>query len=176
MRERARALDIKVIPWARLANTLQGDTLALIKSKLALLILTANTWDDDTILPNYENEAEKIPPGMVGDILYDELGWNGLTGWSTNGWLGSDLDFSPLSADPALLQIFPTDLRWNISDIPQKMGDCVYHARELGFNYVGVTYQTYDNARPVWYDCASHMHSTYPGNLIANGDWGKWYQ
>jgi hypothetical protein len=176
VRARAHSLDVKVMPWVRLAHSNSGETIEHVKVKLSLLVDTAQAWGCDTILPNYEDEASTIRPSLVAEYLYGQEDWLGHTGWSTNGWLGNDIDYTAIADDPVLLQIFPTDLRWDPLDIEKKMGDCVYHAREKGFSYVGVTYQTYANARPGWYDCASHMHSTYPGNLIAGGDWGKWYQ
>jgi len=161
----------------RLAHVEQGDTWEHVKQRLALLVLTAQSWGENTIIPNYENEAETFSPSLLTDHLYGVMDWDGDTGWSTQAWLPNDVDYTPFRVqDPALLQIFPKDLRWEPWQIQSKMGDCVWHAREKGFRYVGVTYQTYGEAVPSWYDCESHMHSTFPGNLIAHGQWGEWYR
>jgi hypothetical protein len=85
------------------------------------------------------------------------------------------VNWLPLKNDAVLLQIFPKDNRWAPIEVKQKMRDCVAHAREEGLWSVGVTYQTYADAQPEWYDVASFAHSTFPGNLIAHGDWPKWY-
>ena len=85
------------------------------------------------------------------------------------------MDWSPLTADPVLLQIFPKDNGWEVWEIAEKLGDCVGHARNEGFTYVGVTYQTYDQAQPGWYDVGAFQHSTFPGNLIQAHQWKEWY-
>ena len=178
-RARADALDIKVIPWVRLAHVKQGDTVENVKHKLKLLVDTAAVWQTDWILPNYEDEAETFPPNFV-KLSLDETGWKGNTGWSTLAWLPNGVDYTAMRNDPVLLQIFPTDLRWpkDYATIKAKMGDCIYHASQGGFQYVGVTYQTYDNATPSLYDVESYQHSVYPGNVIHmdNGTIGfsKW--
>lgn len=56
------------------------------------------------------------------------------------------------------------------------MADCVWHARDLGFVYVGVTYQTYADATPAWFDVENHQHSVFTGNVIPYGEWNKWFQ
>lgn len=153
-----------------------------MKQRLALLIITANAWGVNTIIPNYENEANVFLPGDVAGYLYDYADWDGQTGWSTQAWVPNGPNFSRMASrgDSALLQIFPTDNRWPMdrATIDQKMADCVWHARvEKGFTYVGVTYQTYQGATPGLFDCASWQHSTFPGNVISHGQWrGTWYQ
>lgn len=174
-RQRAAAQGVKVIPWVRLARIDQGETWEHVKQRLSLLKGTAQSWGEDTILPNYEDECETFPPDQVADYLYGSLGWGGNTGWSTLAWLANDPDFTAINDDPVLLQIFQKDNRWEPSQIPTKLGDCVAHARGKGFTYVGVTYQTYADALPSWYDCGAFMHSTFPGNVIAHGEWDKWY-
>lgn len=175
VRARAASLGIKVVPWIRLAHA--EDNFEIVKQRLSLLISTAQAWGTDTILPNYENEAERFSPAAVADYLYGYADWDGLTGWSTQAWLPNRPDFTPLNKDPVLLQIFPQDNRWDPWEIPQKLGDCVAHARnDKGFTYVGVTYQTFGGANPSWYDCESFMHSTFSGNLIQPGQWGSWYR
>lgn len=175
VRNRAKAQGAKVIPWIRLAHVEQGDTFEHVKQRLSLLMTTAVSWGEDTILPNYENEAGTFSPEQVADYLYGYANWDGLTGWSTQAWLPNDPDFMPLVEDPVLLQIFAADNRWEPWQIPIKLGDCVAHARDKGFTYVGVTYQTYGGAQPSWYDCGAFMHSTFPGNVIPHGDWPIWY-
>jgi hypothetical protein len=169
-------MGIRAFPWVRLAHVNKGDTYEDAKLKLSLLVTTAHSWGENIIIPNYEDECSSISPRSLADWLYGFLNWKGETGWSTLAWLNNDVDFRPIARDSALLQIFPTDARWPINEIGKKMGDCVWHARDKGFTYVGVTYQTYAGAQPAWYDCASCMHSTYPGNLIGHGQWGDWYQ
>lgn len=173
-RQRADSLGVKVIPWVRLAH--EGDSFEDVKTKLNLLISTAQVWGSDTIIPNYEVEAGWFSPAAVADYLYGYANWDGKTGWSTLAWLQNDVDWSPIVKDPVLLQIFPKDNGWPVSEVNQKMGDCVAHARDEGFTYVGVTYQTYGDAVPGWFDVESHQHSTFPGNLIAHGQWGSWYR
>jgi hypothetical protein len=173
VRDKAAAMNIKVIPWRRLAH--EGDNFETIKDHLNLLVSTAQAWGSDTILPNYEDEAKTYPPAQVAEHLYGYVDWDGLTGWSLTGWLFNAVDWTPIAHDPALLQIFPADLQWPVDEIAQKQGDCVEHARDKGFTYVGVTYQTYAGAQPAWFDVASYQHSTFPGNVIASGQWGEWY-
>jgi hypothetical protein len=170
-RERAQQRGIKAIPWMRLANHL--DTWEEVKDHLSLLVLTAQSWGVDTIIPNYEDEAGRFSPMDVQNHLRNVLDWDGYTGWSTQAWLPNDPDFRPMKYDSVLLQIFPTDNRWAVEEISQKQADCVGHARDKGFTYVGVTYQTYNTAVPGWYDVKSFQHSTFPGNVIS--DWPSWY-
>lgn len=158
----------------------QGEDFETIKQRLNLLTSTAFVWNEDIIMPNYENEASTYSPEQVADYLYGYANWDGKTGWSTQGWLPNDVDFSPLGerGDPALLQIFPTDLKWDFHPvvIAQKMRDCIVHARQLGFTYVGVTYQTYASCYPDLFNCTDYMHSVFPGNVIAHGEWDEWFK
>jgi hypothetical protein len=176
VRERAAAHNIKIIPWIRLCNINAGDNWATIKDRLSLLRDVALLWGSDTILPNYENESDMYQPHLLHAWLYDFLGWQGFTGWSTQAWLPNDTNYRLFCehGDSVLLQIFPEDLRWDPADIPEKLGDCVAHAREKGFTYVGVTYQSYRTS-PEWFDCGAFCHSTFTGNTILEGEWGKWY-
>ena len=153
-----------------------------MKQRLALLVTTAQVWGENIILPNYEDEAAHFSPSSVAEYLRGVLDWDGETGWSTLAWLLNNVDYRPFArtGDSVHLQIFPRDNRWAVHEIPQKMRDCLWHARvDMGMKYVGVTYQTFgegvEQAQPSWYDCASYMHSTFPGNRIAHGQWGSWY-
>jgi hypothetical protein len=175
VRARAQTFNVKVFPWVRLAHVNHGDTFENVKERLSLLVLTAQVWGVDTIIPNYENEADTFSPAEVQNHLRNVLDWDGDTGWSTQAWLPNAPDFLPMANDSVLLQVFPTDNRWTVDEIEQRQGDCVAHARDKGFTYVGVTYQTYGSATPGWYDVASHQHSTFPGNLIQHGQWDEWY-
>jgi hypothetical protein len=168
------------VPWIRLCHPNMGEDFETIKQRLSLLMTTADSWGDRIILPNYEVEAETYHPSVVADYLYGYADWDGETGWSTLAWLPNDVNFRPFSdrGDPALLQIFPKDARWlyNYDIVNQKMGDCVYHARvHSGFDYVGVTYQTYDDISPLVFDTHSYAHSVFTGNLIGHGQWPHWF-
>lgn len=179
VRQRAASLGVRAIPWVRLAHVNHGETWEHVKQRLSLLTVTAQVWGENTIIPNYEDEAHNFSPSVVADYLYGVLNWTGETGWSTQAWVPNDPDFALLArrGDSVLLQIFPQDNRWEPWQIPTKLGDCVAHARvDKEFRYVGVTYQTYAGATPSWYDCESFMHSTFPGNLIGHGEWGNWYR
>lgn len=116
----------------------------------------------------------------------DETLWEGNVGWSMLGWLPNGVDFSPMTQrdQPVLLQIFPGDMRSNFPDdtrhdpahVADVTADCVWHARmDKGFQYVGVTWQTYGDMTAADYDCSSFMHSTFPGNLISRAAWADWY-
>jgi hypothetical protein len=180
-RDRAESLGIRVMPWIRLCHPNHGEDFETIKQRLSLLMVTAEAWGDKIILPNYEVEAEIYTPDAVADFLYNYADWDGETGWSTLAWLPNSVDFSPISdrKDPALLQIFPKDNNWlyNYDIVNQKMGDCVYHARvDKGFDYVGVTYQTYDHISPLVFNTHSYAHSVFPGNLIGHGQWPLWFR
>lgn len=180
-RQRAANLGIRTIPWIRLCHVEKGEDFETIKQRLSLLMATAISWGENLILPNYENEAETHSPHDVAEYLYGYANWDGETGWSTQAWLPNAVDFTLISdhGDPCLLQIFPTDLRWSkdYATIKRNMGGSVYHARvDKGFNYVGVTYQTYDNATPDLFDVDSFMHSVFPGNKIGQGEWPLWFK
>lgn len=167
-------MGIEVMPWIRLAHVELGDDEATVEERLNLLVQTASQWGCDTILPNYENEAGTISPHTVRFLL-DKTGWRGDTGWSTQGWLPNDVDYSPINDDPVLLQMFPADMRFDPAEMKQKIEDCVWHARvQKGFTYVGITEQTYGNALPTWYD-QSGSHSVFPGNVIPHGEWHLWF-
>ena len=171
-RQRAASQNVKVIPWMRLAN--EHDTVFQFEQHIRYLINIARIWGCDTIMPNYENEAERYPPILAKETIKD-AGWTGNVGWSTQGWLPNDTDFGPINDDPVLLQIFPQDMRFPPDQVDQKIKDCVWHARvDHGFIYVGVTYQTYGNATHDWYPLEG-THSVYPGNEIKAADWVKWF-
>lgn len=180
-RARAASLGIRVVPWIRLCHVEHGENFETIKQRLSLLMTTAESWGDKIILPNYEVEAETYSPASVADYLYGFADWDGETGWSTLAWLPNDVNFRPIAdrKDPVLLQIFPKDNNWqyNYDIVHQKMGDCVYHARvDKSFDYVGVTYQTYDNISPLVFNTQDYAHSVFTGNLIGHGQWPLWYQ
>lgn len=174
VRLRAERLGVRVIPWVRLCRLKEGENFDTIKQRLLLLADTAEAWDEVLILPNYEDEASTYPPWMVADYLDHTLNWRGEAAWSTLGWLQNDLDWTPLAQDPVLLQIFQKDMGWPVDEIAKKQADSVYHAREKGFTYVGVTFQTYAGAQPGWYNLEG-THSVYPGNLIQHGEWDDWF-
>jgi hypothetical protein len=155
----------------------QGDGEAVVLANLMKLVNAANAWNGKIILPNYERECETIRPDTVARLL-KQTGWDKDTGWSTLAWLQNDVDFTPIAHDPVLLQIFPADTHWPLDYgiIKQKMGDCVWHARQKGFTYVGVTYQTYAGATPALFDVESYQHSVFPGNVIGHGEWPDWFQ
>ncbi len=174
-RARATGMGIRAIPWIRLCHPNEGEDFETIKERLALLVLTAQVWGETAIMPNYENEAEPYSPASVNEYLRGYLDWDGETSWSMPGWLANSPDYRSMAGDSVHLQIFPADMRWAIADIPRKMGDCVEHARDKGFTYVGVTYQTYASAQPAWFDVGSYQHSTFPGNQILAAEWPQWY-
>lgn len=89
------------------------------------------------------------------------------------GWLPNSPVYDALNQYPALLQIFPADLGWKIEDIAVKTAGCVEHARDKGFTYAGVTYQTYAGAQPSWYDLRG-TYSLYTGDNVSAGEWSKW--
>lgn len=175
-RARAQQFGVRTIPWIRLCHPEHGEDFETLKQRLSLLTLTAQAWGENVILPNYEVEASLYAPADVMNHLRNVLDWDGEVGWSTLAWLQNDVDWQPLDRDAALLQIFPKDNGWMVEEIPYRMADCVVHARQEGLTYVGVTYQTYAGATPQWYDVASYQHSTFPGNVIAHGQWSSWYQ
>jgi hypothetical protein len=173
VRRKAAKYGIVAMPWLRLARS-PDDGETVIKDNLRTLVETARSWNVNFILPNYEKEAEWCEPNTVAALLKG-TGWKGNTGWSMQGWLPNDVDYSPINDDPVLLQIFPEDLKWDVDDIPSKMSDCVYHARvDHGFMYCGVTYQSYRDAEASWYDCEID-HSVFTGNTISPEDWKDWF-
>jgi hypothetical protein len=168
---RAAAIGVAYLPWARLAQP--GEPSSAVQGKLELLAQVGRAWNAPAILPNYEKEAETVSPAAVAKMLL-MVDWPRLVGFSTQGWLANDVDFGPLNAHPVLLQCFPTDAGWQPADVRQKTLQCVTHARDKGFVYVGCTFQTYADALPDWYDIASFQHSLYPGDGLF-GQWGKWF-
>ncbi|MEM3097518.1 MAG: hypothetical protein QXU32_02215 [Nitrososphaerales archaeon] len=174
VRSRATLWGIEVYPWARLAHP-GRDSIAVLRQQLTNLVATAKSWGSRYILPNYEKEAETFSPEVVKKEL-DKLGWTGLVGWSTEGWLPNNVDYSPINKDPVLLQIFPEDMRLphDPSVINKTMLDCVKHARiDKGFTYVGVTYQTYRISSKM-FDLKG-THSLFTGDYVsANNEWPWW--
>lgn len=172
--EYARRGNIKVFPWGRLAHAEQGEGLEHCKRQLDNLRRAAEAWGSDTIIPNYENEAEVIPPVEIARYLYST--WRGKVGWSMQGWLPNDVKYHPICADPVLLQIFPADMQIALfpSVIESVLRDCVAHARKHGFRYVGVTYQAYGNVTHALWDCTRY-HSIFPGNVVPASDWQWWF-
>lgn len=171
VRMKAAALGVPVFPWGRVGHP-ESETRRDAEDFLGNLVFIGHQWGSEWILPNLEKEAESIaPPGFCAEVLRG-LGFPGHVGWSTQAWLPNSVDFSPIAHDPVLLQIFPEDNRWTPEEIPQKMTDCLRHARDKGFVYAGVTYQTY-RAEPSWYDLTG-VHSFFTGDDIGPGNWDKW--
>lgn len=146
------------------------------------MITAARLWNTNWIMPNYENESEVISPKDLRAHL--DVRWNGRTVWSSLGWLPNSVDFSPITRDPMLLQIFPSDMKGSFpgdtrhdpKHVAKIAGDCVQHARvDHGFTYVGVTWQTYHDMEAEDYDC-TNTHSTFPGNEISPDRWDAWYK
>lgn len=171
VRNRAANMGIEVFPWIRLAN--DKDTVFQFEQHIRHLVNIGRIWKSKWILPNYEKEAERFAPSLARSILND-TDWEGLTGWSTLGWLLNDVDYSPICNDPALLQIFPEDMKFPPEMVDEKVSDCVYNARvNHGFTYVGVTYQSYRSSH-TWFDC-DITHSVFTGNTIPASDWDLWF-
>jgi len=173
--QRSAQYRIKVIPWARLCHGWEGLPTAL--QKFQKMKAAADLWGTDWILPNYEDEAEKGLPPHLALEAFSLSGWKKNVGWSTQGWLPNSVDYLDIYKDPVLLQIFPTDMR---KPPPVKLltTDCIKHARGLDesihrFTYVGVTYQTYGEAKPWWYDL-SGVHSIYHGDGLES-KWAIWF-
>lgn len=160
--ERARALEVDVFPWARCRTLVECwnllDTADLVSFKAIL---------------NIEDEFESVcAPDKVAGVVADfpELD----VGISSVAWLYNDVDFKPLAKLPMLLQIFPADNRWEPSELEAKQADCVKHARDHGFTYVGVTFQAYGAAEPSWYAYHEGVRSYYSGDDVGAGNWSTW--
>jgi hypothetical protein len=162
LRATARTNGVTVYPWRRCFTP---DGLH------ALLELASDEGVQP--LPNLESELEgALPPDTVAQIVsqypVDPVGW------STLGWLQNDVDFAPIAQRPALLQIFPTDMRLDPVELRSTQAACVRHARDKGFVNVGVTFQTYGTAKPEWYAYYAGVRSLYTGDDLGLGGWEAW--
>jgi hypothetical protein len=127
------------------------------------------------VLLNIENEFQSdLPPKTVREVIEEFPEMH--VGISTVGWIYNDIDLEPLAHLPFLLQCFAQDAHWSPEDIPQKIADCIWHARnDHGLTYVGVTVQTYGDAVPEWYaSTEGDVRSYYTGDDMGQGGWAQW--
>lgn len=159
--DRARANDVQVYPWMR-CRTLQDCWDLLDHADMV------STWG----ILNLEDELKDgVSPAAVAGLLDD---FDVEVGISSVAWLYNDVDFSPLAELPMLLQVFAQDNRWEPAELERKQRDCVTHARDKGFTYVGVTFQTYGEAEPDWYVYHDGTRSYFTGDDIGAGQWEAW--
>jgi len=162
--DRARGLGVDVFPWARCYTLDDCSRLLDLADDVAFRAIL-----------NIEDEFQTaVDPNDLAALLDDSEVRLDEIGLSSVAWLYNDVDFSPLSAYPMLLQLFPTDMRRDPADLEQIQADCVVHARDKGFTYVGVTFQTYAGARPEWYAYYEGARSLYTGDDVGAGNWGAW--
>lgn len=169
VRSRADALNMPCKPWARLGLPDQGETRDDCLVMLQTIYQACDAWGENGI-PNVETEFERIFPP---DELAAEIDHR-IEGLSSVAWLYNAVNFTPVAHLPLLLQIFKTDNRWTVDEIEKRQADCVLHAREKGFTYVGVTFQTYGGAQPSWYAYHSGTRSYFTGDDIGGGQWAPW--
>lgn len=163
VRDIASVNGVTVYPWQRCFN------------ELALRHLMQLAVENGVQpLPNLEKELEgEMPPTKVERICLEYA--VAVVGWSVLGWLPNDVDMSPMGqAAPVLLQLFPQDMRRDPSELEKIQRDSVVHARDLGCKNVGVTYQTYGEATPEWYEFWGGVRSYYTGDDIGAGGWSTW--
>lgn len=159
--DRARREGITVMPWRRCFDEQQLRALMQLASDLAV-----------QPIPNLEDELETtLAPARVAAICREYP--VAVAGWSLVGWLYNDVDHRPLTYAPALLQLFPFDMRFDPVDLPRKQRDCVWNARRHGFRHVGVTFQVYRGAKPEWYAYHRGTRSLYTGDDVGTG-WQAW--
>jgi hypothetical protein len=166
VRERAKAANVEVLPWAR-CRTL---------SDCHDLLETADAFASKVIL-NIEDEFKDVlSPARVAAMLPDyTLQSNALdVAISTVGWVYNDVDYNPLGDYPVLLQIFPTDMRRDPAELETIQAQCVAHARDKGFTYVGVTIQAYGDAKPEWYGYIDGTFSIFSGDDVGSSNWAAW--
>ena len=166
VRERARDANVEVLPWAR-CRTL-ADCHDLLE--------TADVFASKCLL-NIEDEFKDVlPPFRVAELLSDyTMQSRGLdVGISTVGWVYNSVDYLPLANYPALLQLFPTDMRLDPADLEEIQAQCVAHARDKGFTYVGVTIQAYGGAKPEWYGYIDGTFSIFAGDDVGSSNWAAW--
>jgi hypothetical protein len=166
VRERALPVGVEVFPWKRCR------TVADCHDLLELADLFASR-----VILNIEDEFKDVlPPSLVASLLRDyTLQASALdVGISTVGWVYNSVDYEPLGDYPVLLQLFAADMRRDPAELEQIQADCVAHARDKGFTYVGVTFQTYGDAEPGWYAYHKGTRSYYTSDDIGGGQWGPW--
>lgn len=167
---RARALDVNVFPWARCRTADEVYALCDTADLVAFQVIV-----------NVEDEfKDTLPPKAVATLLrdFDELE----IAISMPAWAYNDVDYAPLAEYPMLLQLFPQDMRIDPSELEQKQRDCVTHARDKGFTYVGITCQTYGEdgvsygkAKPEWYAYMNGgTRSLFTGDDVGASNWAAW--
>ncbi len=162
MHERAAIAGVVVIPWRR----------CYTRSDISDVLSTAKQNAVGLAILNIENEFETVlPPDEVMREIRAS-GFEGEVAISTVSWLYNATDFRPLGHLSFLLQIFPEDNRWDPATLPQKQADCVFHARDMGVTYVGVTLQTY-RADPAWFVYQRGTRSLYTGDDVG-AEWDAW--
>lgn len=160
--DRARAISLTVIPWARCYTIEQIDRLLSIASDVSFQAIV-NVEDEFKSTLSPDDVAKRI-------AFYDDVD----SAISTPAWLYNDVDYRALSQTPFLLQLFASDMRREPRELEQIQKDCCLHAREKGIENVGVTFQTYFPAQPEWYSYWSGVRSYFTGDDIGQGSWSKW--
>jgi len=168
--QRARALGVRLIPWAR-CRTLQECYDLLDDADLVGFRAILNIEDEFERGPG--GTPAPCPPDKVREVMDDFP--NVAVSFSTGAWLMNDVVYTPIAHRPVLLQLFPTDMKRDPSELPQIELDCRKHARDKGFRYIAITCQTYAGAQPGWYAYqGSTPRSLYTGDDVGAGNWAAW--
>lgn len=155
-----------VFPWGA---TIADSRTECLK-RLDKIVATAVAWNTKYVIIDAEKELDN------GFITSDDIAL-ALADFpdaaiSTEAWLYFNVDWWPLTEWPVLLQIYPEENRLTPEQIPQFQADCVRHARQRGFLYVGVTFPTYHGSQPTWYNL-SGTYSLYTAD-DCQGDYRQW--
>lgn len=184
IRDRADG-HVHALPWSRIGHPNLGETKTDCLRRLDDLATISAEWQTGSPIANLETE---IKPAHLGGLITPaevehELAQAGLEGASvsTEAWL-YDMDWSALTKRAVLLQVFPRDLRWLVSEIPEKQAQCVTRAESFGFKHIGTTYQAFAMAdgtlaSPNWYDLRGPNRSVFTADDVAGpgpGNWQKW--
>jgi len=160
------AAGMRVPIWGRVANssvaTIQG--LAVQLRRPCILDIEDEFKVTSPLVFEREIRAAR-PAGFTRETVI-----------STVGWLYNDVDYKPIAHRPLLLQIFATDMRRDPSELQSVTNDCLLHARAKGFSDIGVTFQTYGDAKPEWYAFwGSRARSLFSGDAVgAASAWASW--
>ena len=125
VRQRAALAQVEVFPWCYIWNLYDLDR----------LIAIADQWGTKPVV----NVEKQLDEGVfTTQQIADKLG-NRDAAFSTECWLYGNVDWSPISQWPVMLQIFPLEVpsaaHWE---------DCKIHAHDCGFECVMYTFGTYD--------------------------------
>lgn len=128
----------------------------------------------DFCVLNIENEFETtLKPPVVAQAIVDSRYTDPIM-IDTVGWLYNATVYTPLVHLPLMLQVYQEDMKFPPEQLPKKVDDCLWHAREKGFTDIAVQFQSYRADPSMYAFWGSKPRNFFTGNVCGAEGWAKW--